>query len=97
MIEQALQPVKQPGISVSKTAPDRKDNVSAYEKIKSKRAQSQSNEHGPKFTIDRQFSSSSKVLAKSLGRFNKVLNYLETTVSICSKRRSNSFRRVENK
>lgn len=91
MIEQALQPVKQPGIPVSKTAPDRKDNVSAYEKIKSKRAQSQSNEHGPKFTIDRQFSSSSKVLAKSLGRFNKVLNYLETTVPSAPKEEATLF------
>ncbi len=82
MIEQALQTVKQPGIPVSKTAPDRKDSMSAYEKVKSKRPQSQSaeTEQGPKFTIDRQFSSSSKVLAKSLGRFSKVLNYLETTV-----------------
>lgn len=80
MIEQALQTVKQPGIPVSKATPDRKDNVSAYEKIKAKRAEKQSQEQGPKFTIDRQFSSSSKVLAKSLGRFNKVLNYLETSV-----------------
>ncbi len=81
MIEQALQAVKTPGIPVSQTAPDRKDNVSAYEKIKAKRAQKkQTEEHGPKFTIDRQFSSSSKVLAKSLGRFNKVLNYLETSI-----------------
>ncbi|GJM00890.1 MAG: hypothetical protein DHS20C07_25690 [Methyloligella sp.] len=81
MIEQALQTVKTPGIPVSQAGPDRKDNVSAYEKIKAKRAQDkQTEEHGPKFTIDRQFSSSSKVLAKSLGRFNKVLNYLETSV-----------------
>ncbi len=91
MIEQALQPIKQQGVPVSKTAPDRKDNVSAYEKIKSKRAQSQSNEHGPKFTIDRQFSSSSKVLAKSLGRFNKVLNYLETTVPSTPKEEATLF------
>jgi hypothetical protein len=47
---------------------------------RSARKKKQTEEHGPKFTIDRQFSSSSKVLAKSLGRFNKVLNYLETSI-----------------
>lgn len=81
MIEQALQNVKTPKVPVSPTVPDRKDNVSAYEKIKGKRAQKQSNtQNGENFTIERQFSSSSKVLAKSLGRFNKVLNYLETHI-----------------
>lgn len=81
MIEQALQNVKTLRGPVSPTVPDKKDNVNTYEKIKGKRAKKKSNtQNDENFTIDRQFSSSSKLLAKSLGRFNKVLTYLETHI-----------------
>ena len=81
MIEQALQNVKTPGGPVSPSLPDTKDNVSTYEKIRGKRAPKQSSaQNGENFTIERQFSSSSKVLAKSHEQFNKVLTYLETHI-----------------
>lgn len=81
MIEQALQNLKTLKRPVSPTVPDKKDNVNTYEKIKGKRAKKKSNtQNDENFTIDRQFSSSSKLLAKSLGRFNKVLTYLETHI-----------------
>ena len=81
MIEQALQNVKTLRGPVSPAVPDKKDNVNTYEKIKGKRAKKKSNtQNDENFTIDRQFSSSSKLLAKSLGRFNKVLTYLETHI-----------------
>lgn len=80
MIEQALQTVKKSGVKTTKPSPDKKDNMSAYKLIQTKPKKSKKDPKSRRFTIDKQFSSSSRTLAKNLSRFNKVLDYLETEV-----------------
>lgn len=80
MIERALQPVRNQGEVIPPTLPDTRDSVSAFEQVRKQRSNSgkEAENKASSFSIEKNFSSSSKVLAQTLGRFNKVLNYLET-------------------
>jgi len=80
MIEQAAQTVQSKGKSLQAAFPKSQDSVNAYEQIEGRRTKNkdqQVEESGSKFTIEKSFTSSSTALARTLGSFQKVLDFLE--------------------
>lgn len=79
MFEQGINTVKTTERAINSTFSDARDTVSAYEAIKARRNNSNkaSEKNDSKFKVEKKFSSSSTELARTLGSFNKVLEFLE--------------------
>ncbi len=80
MIERALQIVKQTGDTVHAAVPDRRDSVSAFEQIQSKRSNTkeEAENSSASFQVKKSFSNGASMIARTLGQFNKALNLLES-------------------
>ncbi len=80
MIDQAAHIVQSKGKSLQPTFPKSQDSVNAYEQIEGRRDKNKdqkAEKSGSKFTIEKSFSPSSTALARTLGNFQKVLDFLE--------------------
>ena len=79
MLEQGLNTVQRIGKQNTTAYPDTNDQVSAYEAVEAKRARSQETGEAQRkgFQIEKQFSTSSRELARTLGSFHKILEVLE--------------------
>lgn len=81
MIEQAIHTVQSTGKALQPAFPKTKDSVSAYEKIEGRRQSKKLDDEAgfqSHFKIEKSFTPSSKALARTLGNFQKVLDFLET-------------------
>lgn len=79
MIEQGLHTVQRPGKPATPSFPNPEDKVSAFETVEARRKGSKTaaESNAPKFQIQKQFTTSSKELARTLGSFHKILERLE--------------------
>lgn len=79
MIEQGLHTVQRTGKPATPHLPAKEDKVSAFETVEARRQASKSaaESSAPKFQIQKQFTTSSKELARTLGSFHKILEKLE--------------------
>lgn len=79
MLEQGLQSVQRTVKQASTAYPDARESASAYEAIEARRENNReaSESRHKSFQIEKQFSTSSKELARTLGSFHKILEVLE--------------------
>lgn len=79
MLEQGLNTVQRVGKQNPTAYPDTNDQISAYEAVEAKRARNQETGETQRkgFQIEKQFSTSSRELARTLGSFHKILEVLE--------------------
>ncbi len=80
MIERALHIVKPTGDAVHQAVPDRRDSVSAFEQIQSRRSNSkeEAENNSAGFQVKKSFSNGANIISRTLGQFNKALNLLES-------------------